>query len=394
MNEGENSSMPNNPNFSSPNIASNDASMPLGTEVEPTQQAITSSDISAMAGTDAGAVAAAAAALPDNDAPTAVNSGVISSSPEPAAPQRSRFNFGSRRFHGANSQSQQQTSTLFSNAPDYFSQAAGDIQIDNGVKSDNKKKFIIGGIIAAVVAVVILAIVLLPKGTVAERAVKLRDLAKEYSSDVNLFEDSFEHAAKDGFRLNGNRVTEDQYNSNKDKYTTSYNRVKEFRQKLNNYSDLDVADNGTSNNLKEQVEKLKSALDGRMATYEAYSKIIPALYYAYYTEASDEAIKELEASYNSENMKKVGELIKNYYSKRAEYDKTYISKGCNKNAGALECKTIAVSITKLSYNLKKDKTLSTLMKSFVTEDIKREQPMKYINVISNSNVGGKKDEEK
>ena len=64
------------PNFSSPNISSNNSN-DSQTQVEPTTpepQVVTSSDISAMASTDAGVVAAAAAAMPETDARQAISS--------------------------------------------------------------------------------------------------------------------------------------------------------------------------------------------------------------------------------------------------------------------------------------------------------------------------------
>ena len=152
MNEGENSNIPQSPNFSSPNISSANSQAPSN-PVSPAPQAITSSDISAMAGTNAGSVAAAAAAMPESDAPTAVSS-------TPSAPisstQHSRFNFGANRFHAKESQPAAPT---FTNAPDYFNQAAGDIYLDNRYQGNknNKKKLII--VIAAGVAVVVIGII-------------------------------------------------------------------------------------------------------------------------------------------------------------------------------------------------------------------------------------------
>jgi uncharacterized protein YukE len=157
MNEGENSSMPQSPNFSSPNISAGGVQPSFPTNTEPIQPAITSTDVAAMSGTGAGAVAAAAAALPENDAPA-----TISSSPA-AAPvstaQRSRFNFGANRFHAKESQPAAPT---FAGAPDYFNQAAGDIYLENEYQENkgNKKKliFIIAGVAVAAIAVLCLVI--------------------------------------------------------------------------------------------------------------------------------------------------------------------------------------------------------------------------------------------
>lgn len=154
MNEGENSSMPQSPNFSSPNISSNGDTQPsFPTNTEPIQPAITSTDVAAMSGTGAGAVAAAAAALPENDAPTTISS-------TPSAPisstQRSRFNFGANRFHAKEPQS---TAPTFAGAPDYFNQAAGDIYLENQYQENknSKKKLIIA--IAVGVAVVVIGVI-------------------------------------------------------------------------------------------------------------------------------------------------------------------------------------------------------------------------------------------
>lgn len=394
MNEGENSSMPNNPNFSSPNITPSSAPTPNGATAEPTGQAITSSDISAMAGTNAGAVAAAAAAMPENDAPATVSSGVISSSTREPSAQRSRFGLNSRRFHDSSSTQAQQTSSFFSNTPDYFSQAANNMQVADNAAGKSKKPFIIAGAVALVAIIVVLAIIFIPRNTVAEKAVKLQELASEYAGDVVLFEDNLELASKKGFLLSAQAISDDEYKAEKDKYTNSFSRVKEFRQKLNSYSDVNIADRGTSENLNEQVEKLKKSLDIRIPVYESYSKIIPAIAHIAATKASDEAISDLESAYGSEDLKKVASLAKNYYSKRAQYDSTYNNSGCNSNRSAQACRDIVTSIMKLTSSYTKDSTLNGVMQSFLTEEMRNDNPMSYINVISNSKVKEKSNDEK
>lgn len=155
MNEGENSSMPNNTNFSSPNISSSDNQTPVDT-VTPTQQDVTSSDISAMAGTDAGVVAAAAAAMPESDGRQA-----ISSTPSVSAPStsRTRLGFSNRRFNQA---AAQQSAPSFAGAPDYFNQAVSDLPVDNSSQGNKKKLIALVGLVIAVVAVVVIAIVVVP----------------------------------------------------------------------------------------------------------------------------------------------------------------------------------------------------------------------------------------
>ena len=156
MNEGENSNFPQNYNFSSPNISTGDArpSM-LGTE--PTQPAITSTDVAAMSGTDAGDVAVAAAAMQENDAPRQA----ISSTPSASAPStsRARLGFSNRRFNQATAQ---QSAPSFAGTPDYFNQAVSDLPADNSSQGNKKKLIALIGLVVAAIAVVVVAIVIVP----------------------------------------------------------------------------------------------------------------------------------------------------------------------------------------------------------------------------------------
>ena len=153
MNEGENSGMSNNPNFSSPNISSGNEPTPIEPAVA-TQQVITSTDIASMANTDAGIVAAAAAAMPENDTRQAIGSIPTASQSSAAHP---RFGLSNRRFNPSAAQSQP---TAFAGAPDYFNQAANDIVLNDAQQNNNKKKilFIIAGVAVALVVVVCLVI--------------------------------------------------------------------------------------------------------------------------------------------------------------------------------------------------------------------------------------------
>lgn len=155
MNEGENSSMPNSTNFSSPNISPSDNQTPVDTAT-PTQQDVTSSDISAMAGTDAGVVAAAAAAMPESDGRQA-----ISSTPSASAPStsRARLGFSNRRFNQA---AAQQSAPSFAGAPDYFNQAVSDLPVDNSSQGNKKKAIALVGLVIAIVVVAVIAIVVVP----------------------------------------------------------------------------------------------------------------------------------------------------------------------------------------------------------------------------------------
>ena len=144
MNEGENSGMPQNQPFSSPNITPENNSTLFGPDIEPVREAITSTDVAAMAGTDSGKVAAAAAAMPENDAPAAVSSG----EPVNAAPNSySRTGLRSRRYHGA----PQQQSASFEGAPEFFNQAASDIVLNYDQPRSRKKPLIIALIIVLLI---------------------------------------------------------------------------------------------------------------------------------------------------------------------------------------------------------------------------------------------------
>lgn len=144
MNEGENSGMPQNQPFSSPNITPENNSTLFGPDIEPVREAVTSTDVAAMAGTDPGKVAAAAAAMPENDAPAAVSSG----EPVNAAPNSySRTGLRSRRYHGA----PQQQPASFEGAPEFFNQAASDIVLNYDQPRSRKKPLIIALIIVLLI---------------------------------------------------------------------------------------------------------------------------------------------------------------------------------------------------------------------------------------------------
>lgn len=155
MNEGENSSMPNNTNFSSPNISSSDNQTHVDAAT-PTQQDVTSSDISAMAGTDAGAVAAAAAAMPESDGRQAISSTPSASTPSAS---RTRLGFSNRRFNQATAQ---QSAPSFAGAPDYFNQAVSDLPVDNPSQGNKKKLIALVGLVAAIAVAVVVAIIVIP----------------------------------------------------------------------------------------------------------------------------------------------------------------------------------------------------------------------------------------
>ena len=224
MNEGENSNIPQGPNFSSPNISSGNglAQTPVNATTS-TPQPITNSDISAMAGTDAGAVAAAAAAMPESDARRAISSTPAASS---AGSSRSRFGFGGRKFNASAQQPVGQPA--FAGAPDYFNQAAGDIAINNSQADNGKKKFII---IAAVAVIVILIVVLL---VFMMPSAKKDEMAEMKPSEVDsyMFDDATRVAVLEEYYsriLSGNA---DLYELNKDDFCN------EIKSGVDSYSSL------------------------------------------------------------------------------------------------------------------------------------------------------------
>ena len=195
MNEGENSNFSNNPNFSNQNFPSNAASN-LGATNDSMPHAITSSDIAATAGTEAGVVAAAAAAMPENDARQAISSAPAST----GASSRSRFNFGSRRYN-SNSTPTTQPSPIFAGAPDYFNQAAGDIVLEGDKKPKGRKKAVaIVAIIAVIIAAVAAAVLLVPGAKRNEMAglkpAEASGLFRDAASDVAVLEEQYERAVK------------------------------------------------------------------------------------------------------------------------------------------------------------------------------------------------------
>lgn len=178
MNEGENLGIPQSPNFSSPNISSADDAPKQDLSSEPTQQAITSSDVAAMSGTDAGAVAAAAASMTEDDAPVAVSSGAITGSTQKGAqPAGAHFNFGTRRYHGSDN-------TRQANINDY-------VQLEYPeVKPRKSKKWLF-----VVIAIILLAGIgvgvyfLIPKGGNGTISQKTKDLYNTFANYMLYGED-------------------------------------------------------------------------------------------------------------------------------------------------------------------------------------------------------------
>lgn len=134
MNEGENTGMPNTPDFSSPN-ASPDNTQPIQPATPPDSTA---------------SVAAAAASLPGED--PSQPAGIISSGDTTPASARPRFGF-SRKFKPQSDV--QPAKSAFKNAPDYFNQAVGDIVLadENAVAQKKKVKKIALIVVAALVVI-------------------------------------------------------------------------------------------------------------------------------------------------------------------------------------------------------------------------------------------------
>lgn len=382
MNEGENSSMPQKDNFSSPNISS-DTSMDQQNTAIATPQVITSSDISAMASTNAGAVMAAAAALPENDTPVAVNSG--DSLDMNAKKTRARFNFGMHRYR--NDKTVAQNNISFSGAPSYFQEAANDIAYESYVEKKSKKPLIIGiSVAVAVLIAVIIVVTIMPKATnSADEIASLRELTNDSYSSVSYFEDMIKMAKLGIHRFSAEAITEDQYKATKEESANNLAKVKEFREKLNSQNNIKTIDEGTSESIQGQVDSLKKILDSRMPVYEKYASITSAMYHIYYTHASDEAINDLKASYDSDSVREIAGITKNYYAKHTEYSKNHYANGCNNHPNTATCLAITQSILNLTDAYTQDKTLNNVMLGLVPKSIIEEDPLKNMDIIINAN---------
>lgn len=391
MNEGENSGIPNSPNFSSPNISSNNG-VDAGTQAIPTQQAITSSDISAMAGTGAGSVAAAAAAMPENDVPTAISSGP-SLSASNSNSERNRFNFGSRRFR--DTKSSQPSTPMFAGAPDYFNQAAGDIELSGyETEKKNKKPFIIGGAILAAIIVVVCVAIFVPKSINSSSVKKYEDLKQlvaDYSESVNYYEAFINGAKNNVFSLLPDMVTEEKYNATNTELSSNYAKIGEFKQKLDKVGTVDIVDDGTSLNIKDQVNGLKSALNDRIAVYEEYSKVLTALNKAYYNQADNSSIEELKNSFSDQKVgADISTKVKNYYSQRKGYDDSLEANGCYVQQNTTKCQSIIQKISDLGDSYSADHSLSVALYGIVPEKTAGNSPTQFMNVIINATI--KKDD--
>ena len=376
MNEGENSVVPNSPNFSSPNISTgNNEELTAAVSAQETEKAITSEDISAMAGTTAGAVAVAAASMTESDAPEAVSSGaaITSNSSDDVASSRSRFGLSGRRFHA--NETKKSSAPVFAGAPDFFNQAASDIVINSPEEKKSKAPLFIGiGVVAAVIAVVVGIVLLAPKNvkSPAEKLVDLQAATEETIDSVKMFEGMVKQAKAGDIHLSTLNVSEDKYKQEKESIEGYLSKIKEYRKKLDDAKTININDENTGKNIKEYVDALIEVLDGRMSAYESAAKLYVALEYAYYTRGSNDAVSKLEASISEGGIKKVSSLVKNYYAKRKAYETQY-SKECNSsNATTPTCSQLIVVMKQLDDTQKNDRSLAeTLMNYYSGVDLEK-----------------------
>lgn len=291
MNEGENSSMSNNPNFSSPNISSGNEPTPIEPAAT-TQQAITSTDIASMANTDAGAVAAAAAAMPEND-----SLGAISSAPTAVSTRtaQSRLGFRSRRFNASTSQQ----TNAFAATPDYLNQAIND-SYANDAKPKSKIKFIIIGALAAVIVIVLCVIALtsVNNGKLVtegkEIASKMDDEAIE---DILYLEDAFTRissVSKEGRENIMNMFREETYAS----YTDKIEKVAKMSASLNELN-ADKYSNEYKEILKTAQNKLSEASEKYNDYLNHYKNNYEYIVKGKASSGTDSSIPELAKQYTA-----------------------------------------------------------------------------------------------
>ncbi len=394
MNEGENSVVPNSPNFSSPNISTgNNEELTAAVSAQETEKAITSEDISAMAGTTAGAVAVAAASMTESDAPEAVSSGaaITSNSSDDVASSRTRFGLSGRRFHA--NETKKSSAPVFAGAPDFFNQAASDIVINSPEEKKSKTPLFIGiGVVAVVIAAVVGIVLLAPKNvkSPAEKLVDLQVATEETIESVKMYERVVEGAKAGDIYLSTLYVDEGKYNQEKERIEGYLSKIKDYRKKLDDAKTININDENTGKNIKEYIDALIEILDGRMSAYESAAKLYVALEYAYYTRGGDDAISKLEASISEGGIKKVSSLVKNYYAKRKAYETQY-AKECNANtSSAPSCRQLSIAMTQLDNAQKNDRSLAeTLMNYYSGVDLEKD-PTEYMNSL----LKAKKAEEK
>lgn len=342
MNEGENSSMSNNPNFSSPNISSSNEPTPIE-PADTTQQAITSTDIASMANTDAGAVAAAAAAMPENDTRQAISSIPATSQPSAARP---RFGLSNRRFNPSAAQSQP---TVFAGAPDYFNQAANDIVLNDTQQNNNKKKilFIIAGVAVALVVVVCLVIFGGVQTSSPKNSVEIAESIFN-SKDVNSvakMETVYSHVISGESRSN-DVLTLDSQNTLK-KGAEAYRRI---------LDELSKNKNSVKSIIKDvDVESIVNKMKENVDLYEKSSASLSAVV---------DSLANNDDSYESKIDSSAKELAKSYVDAYRNYQKNASAKKSN-------CKSDVAAETPIcdTYEDNMDKYYSVMKKSTLVQKI-------------------------
>ena len=342
MNEGENSGMSNNPNFSSPNISSGNEPTPIEPAVA-TQQVITSTDIASMANTDAGIVAAAAAAMPENDTRQAIRSVPTTSQSSAAHP---RFGLSNRRFNPSAAQSQP---TAFAGAPDYFNQAANDIVLNDAQQNNNKKKilFIIAGVAVALVVVVCLVIFGGVQSSSPKNSVEIAESIFN-SKDVNSvakMETVYSHVISGESRSN-DVLTLDSQNTLK-------NGAEAYRRILD---ELSKNKNSVKSIIKDvDVESIVNKMKENVDLYEKSSASLSAVI---------DSLANNDDSYESKIDSSAKDLAKSYVDAYRNYQK-------NASAKKSSCKSDVAAETPVcdTYEDNMDKYYSVMKKSTLVQKI-------------------------
>lgn len=342
MNEGENFGMSNNPNFSSPNISSGNEPTPIESAAT-TQQSIASTDIASMANTDAGIVAAAAAAMPENDTRQAIRSVPTTSQSSAAHP---RFGLSNRRFNPSVAQSQP---TAFAGAPDYFNQAASDIVLNDAQQNNNKKKilFIIAGVAVVLVVVVCLVIFGGVQSSSPKNSVEIAESIFN-SKDVNSvakMETVYSHVISGESRSN-DVLTLDSQNTLK-------NGAEAYRRILD---ELSKNKNSVKSIIKDvDVESIVNKMKENVDLYEKSSASLSAVI---------DSLANNDDSYESKIDSSAKDLAKSYVDAYRNYQK-------NASAKKSSCKSDLAAETPVcdTYEDNMDKYYSVMKKSALVHKI-------------------------
>ena len=330
MNEGENSIFPQSPTFSSPNISSDDDITPVEDTSEPMPQAITSADISAMAGTDAGEVAATVAAMPEEDTPAAPAPITTSS-----ANSRSRFGFGGRHFEPS-AVPQQAATPSFAGAPDYFNQAAGDIMLaseGNEAKKSIKKKIImIAGIAVAAIVLIAVAVIVLKGVNSTSVADAHEKLNVEDMRKVSDFENDLLMIANGKMTVEDitSKTFSDELHSNYEIYKKAYENIKGIKPI-------------TGHEEEQWAKNIESVRDRMKKAESQYSEIIKR--YDSFLEAVNNGSDSLDV-YSSNNKNTISAIVRDYRAINSQIEK-YQKNKCESVDSSAQCASIANEVENL-----------------------------------------------